>query len=67
MAKKKLKAPLPGEAIRPFSALQAQKLRPAENDQLREEIANKLALLTSGFRVEQLRVGCGSEACKLTR
>ena len=43
-------------------SLQAQKLRPAENDQLREEIANRLPLLTSGFSVEQLRAGCGGEA-----
>jgi hypothetical protein len=66
----KLKRALRGVGILPFSALQATKIRPAEHDQLKAEVANRLAQLTpeeraavnrnshlliACFRVDELR------------
>jgi hypothetical protein len=46
----KLKTALAGRSIRPFSALQAARLRPAEHELLKDEVANRLAKLTAEER-----------------
>lgn len=49
-AQQKVKGALAGETIRPFSALEIARVRPAEHEHLREEVSNRLAALTAEER-----------------
>jgi hypothetical protein len=49
-AQKKIKAALAGQPIRPFSALEAAKIRPAEHTLLKAEMDRRLGGLSAGQR-----------------